>query len=46
LDGESNDRKGSFTCIVKLPDGKEFKGHGKNKRLAKYDACLKANSTF
>ncbi len=25
LDGESNVRKGSFTCIVKLPDGKNKK---------------------
>jgi hypothetical protein len=33
---------GSFICTVKLPNGSEFKGHGKNKKLAKNDACRKA----
>jgi hypothetical protein len=40
------DDEGNFTCIVKLPNGTEVKGHGRNKRLAKFDACRKAINFF
>ncbi|CAF3292722.1 unnamed protein product, partial [Rotaria sp. Silwood2] len=39
---ESYDGKGEFTCTVELSNGARFDGHGKNKKLAKYDACQKA----
>jgi hypothetical protein len=43
LSSQLKDDNGSFICIVKLPDRPdEVKGHGKNKKLAKYDACRKA----
>ncbi|CAF2739925.1 unnamed protein product [Rotaria sp. Silwood2] len=39
---ESYDGKGEFTCTVELSNGTRFDGYGKNKKLAKYDACQKA----
>ncbi|CAF2549991.1 unnamed protein product [Rotaria sp. Silwood2] len=29
-------------CLVQMPDGSLYEGHGKNKKLAKYDACQQA----
>jgi dsRNA-specific ribonuclease len=29
-------------CIVQMPSGSIYEGHGKSKKLAKYDACQKA----
>ena len=31
-----------MVCIVQMPDGNQYEGHGTNKKLAKYDACQKA----
>ncbi|CAF1273759.1 unnamed protein product [Rotaria sordida] len=39
---ESCDEKREFTCMVELSNGTKFDGYGKNKKLAKYDACQKA----
>jgi dsRNA-specific ribonuclease len=33
---------GTYICRAQLPDGNEHVGKGKNKKLAKYDACRKA----
>ena len=43
---DSTDINRSYSCVLKLPDGTEFKGYGKNKRLAKYNACQKAKDNF
>ncbi len=43
---ESNDGNGDFICHAQLPDGPEITGYGKNKWLAKYDACRKAMNHY
>jgi hypothetical protein len=29
-------------CLVQMPNGTLYEGHGNNKKLAKYDACEQA----
>ncbi len=29
-------------CLVQMPNGTLYEGHGTNKKLAKYDACQQA----
>lgn len=41
LEGEKKD-DGTYICRVELADGSQLSGEGKNKKLAKYDACRKA----
>jgi len=43
---ETKDSNGNFICYVQLPDGPEVQGYGKNKKLAKHDACKKAMKNF
>ncbi|CAM4964802.1 unnamed protein product, partial [Rotaria socialis] len=41
---ESNDENGNSTCTIESSSGIRFDGVGKNRKLAKYDACRKAHN--
>ncbi|CAM4788781.1 unnamed protein product [Rotaria magnacalcarata] len=41
---ESNDGNGNSTCTIESSSGIRFDGYGKNRKLAKYDACRKAHN--
>ena len=43
---EEVDGEGNFVFVGLIPDKREVKGYGKNKRLAKHDACRKAIKLF
>jgi dsRNA-specific ribonuclease len=38
---EFTDETGAV-CLIQMPDRTIYEGHGKNKKLAKYDACQQA----
>ncbi|CAF1560190.1 unnamed protein product, partial [Didymodactylos carnosus] len=39
---ENQDEQNGSVCIVEFLNGKKYEGTGKNKKLAKFDACRKA----